>query len=44
MWLFTKYGCYSVVCARQGDGRHGQPADESRVMVRGRVRSHLEAL
>jgi hypothetical protein len=20
MWLFTKYGFYSAVCARQGDG------------------------
>ncbi len=44
MWLFTKYGFYSIVCARQGDGRHGQPVDETRVMVRARVRGHLEAL
>ena len=44
MWLFTKHGFYSVVCARQGDGSHGQPVDTDRMMVRARVRSHLEAL
>jgi hypothetical protein len=44
MWVFTKYGFYSVVCARQGDGRRGQPVDASRLMVRARVREHLEAL
>lgn len=44
MWLFTKYGFYSAVCARRGDGAHGQPIDPERVMVRARLRSHLEAL
>ena len=44
MWLFTKYGFYSAVCARQGDGRHGQPVDPNRIMVRARLRDHLEAL
>jgi hypothetical protein len=44
MWIFTKHGFYSVVCARQGDGQHGQPADPNRLMVRARVRKHLEAL
>jgi hypothetical protein len=44
MWVFTKYGFYSVVCARQGDGRHGQPVDFSRLMVRARLRGHLDAL
>ena len=44
MWIFTKYGFYSAVCARQGDGSHGQPVDSDRIMVRARVRSHLEAL
>jgi len=44
MWIFTKYGFYSAVCARQGDGSHGQPVDPDRIMVRARVRSHLEAL
>jgi hypothetical protein len=44
MWVFTKHGFFSVVCARQGDGRHGRPVDPDRVMVRARVRGHLEAL
>lgn len=44
MWLFTKHGFFSAVCARQGDGRHGQPVDPDRIMVRARVRGHLEAL
>lgn len=44
MWLFTKYGFFSSVCARQGDGRHHQPVDPNRIMVRARLRSHLEAL
>jgi hypothetical protein len=44
MWIFTRYGFYSVVCARQGDGSHGQPVDSGRFMVRARVRRHLEAL
>lgn len=44
MWIFTKYGFYSAVCARQGDGRHGQPVDPNRIMVRARVRKHLDAL
>lgn len=44
MWIFTKYGFFSVVCARQGDGSHGQPVDPSRMMVRARLREHLTAL
>ena len=44
MWLFTKYGFYSAVCARQGDGGHGQPVDPGRIMVRARLRTHLNAL
>ena len=44
MWLFTKHGFFSVVCARQGDGRQGEPIDTTRLMVRARVRAHLEAL
>ena len=44
MWIFTKYGFYSAVCARQGDGSHNQPVDPNRIMVRARVRKHLEAL
>ena len=44
MWVFTKYGFYSAVCARQGDGGHSQPVDPNRIMVRARLRTHLEAL
>jgi hypothetical protein len=44
MWLFTKHGFFSAVCARQGDGRHGQSVDPDRIMVRARVRGHLEGL
>jgi len=44
MWIFTKHGFFSAVCARQGSGKHGQPVDPNRIMVRARVRAHLEAL
>ena len=44
MWVFTKHGFFSAVCARQGDGKHGSPIDPDRIMVRARVREHLEAL
>jgi hypothetical protein len=44
MWVFTKHGFFSAVCARQGSGKHGQPLDPARLMVRARVRGHLEAL
>ncbi len=44
MWIFTRYGFFSVVSARQGDGKYGQAIDPARVMVRARVRGHLESL
>jgi hypothetical protein len=44
MWVFTKHGFFSAVCARQGSGERGQPVDPNRIMVRARVRGHLEAL
>lgn len=44
MWIFTKHGFFSAVCARQGDGNHGQPVDPERIMVRARVQNHLKAL
>jgi hypothetical protein len=44
MWIFTKHGFFSAVCARKGNGKHGQPVDRDRIMVRARVRGHLEAL
>jgi hypothetical protein len=44
MWVFTKHGFFSAVCARQGDGTRRQPVDAERIMVRARVQGHLEAL
>jgi hypothetical protein len=44
MWIFTKHGFFSAVCARQGDGKYGEPVDPGRIMVRARLRGHLEAL
>ena len=44
MWIFTKHGFFSAVCARQGSGKHGHPVDPDRIMVRARVRGHLDAL
>src|ERR1041385_6627618 len=45
MWLFTKYGMFSVVAARKLSGNHfsGQ-IDPSRLMIRARVRNHIENL
>jgi hypothetical protein len=44
MWLFTRYGFFSIVCARKGFGESGQPVDPDQIMVRGRSREHLEQL
>ncbi len=44
MWIFTKHGFFSAVCARKGNGKHGQPVDPDRIMVRARMLGHLEAL
>jgi hypothetical protein len=44
MWVFTKYGFFSAVCARKGSGTYGQPVDPDRIMIRVRLRSHLDAL
>jgi hypothetical protein len=41
MWLFTLYGFFSVVCARDQDGAK---AETNTLMVRARVRHHLETL
>ncbi len=40
MWVFTKYGFYSIACLRTKDGG----VDTERVMVRARMREHLENL
>ena len=44
MWIFTRHGFFSAVCARQGDGKHAQPVDPDRIMVRARVEGQLDAL
>ena len=44
MWLFTRHGFYSVVCARKGDGGQGCPVDPLKVMARARMRDHLVRL
>jgi hypothetical protein len=44
MWIFTKHGFFSAVCARKGTGKHGQPIDPDRLMIRARVGEHLKAL
>jgi len=44
MWLFTRYGMYSAVSARTGDGKKGNPPDPTRMMVRARDRDHLQNL
>lgn len=44
MWIFTKYGFFSAVCAREGSGKYGQPVDPDRIMIRARLRPHLECL
>jgi hypothetical protein len=41
MWIFTRYGFYSVVCARQGGGSKPDP---DLLMVRARVLAHIENL
>ena len=43
MWLMTTIGMFSAVCPRTEDGRGGQ-VETDRIMVRARVRSHIEAL
>jgi hypothetical protein len=41
MWVFTLYGFYSVVCARNQDGTK---AGTNKLIVWARVRHHLETL
>ncbi len=44
MWIFTRHGFFSAVCARQGNGGHEMPVDPDRIMVRARMLPHLESL
>jgi hypothetical protein len=41
MWVFTRYGFFSVVSTR---GPHGTTIDPDRVLIRARDRRHLDAL
>jgi hypothetical protein len=43
MWLFTQYGFFSVVCARDLTGKT-KGIDPATLMVRARSRQHLTAL
>ncbi len=43
MWLMTKYGFFSVVCARRGKGKSVK-VDEKLLMVRARDLDHIERL
>lgn len=40
MWIFTRYGFFSIACANG----EGGAVDENAVMVRARSREHLEGL
>jgi hypothetical protein len=40
MWLFTRYGFYSIACARQANGS----VDPDALMIRARVAAHLRDL
>lgn len=40
MWIFTKYGFYSVVCGRSKSGQ----IDTNTMMIRARDKSHLQRL
>jgi hypothetical protein len=42
VWLFTKYGLVSAVCARKGSGEPWQPVDPDRLALRFRRKQHLE--
>jgi hypothetical protein len=43
MWLMTTIGMFSAVCPRAEEG-HDSRIETDRIMVRSRVRSHIEAL
>jgi predicted small integral membrane protein len=40
MWIFTRYGFFSIACASKTDGA----TDPDKVMVRARMRQHLVSL
>jgi ribonuclease HII len=40
VWIFTRYGFYSIACANKADGS----LDRGSVMIRARVAAHLKTL
>ena len=44
MWIFTKYGFFSAVCARYQKGKQKDQPDPKNLMIRARVRQHLQNL
>jgi len=40
MWIFVKYGFYSIACAAKPDGT----PDPATLMIRGRTREHMQNL
>ncbi|MDG2408177.1 MAG: hypothetical protein P8M53_04115 [Pirellulales bacterium] len=44
MWIFTRWGFYSIASARQGDGGHENDLDSHGLVVQAIFRSQLEAL
>jgi hypothetical protein len=43
MWIFTRYGFYSIAVANKSD-QPGAPPDASLLMIRARSRAHIENL
>lgn len=43
MWIFSKYGFFSVVCARKNDGLSPE-IDFDKFMIRARSKNHIENL
>ncbi len=44
IWVATRYGFFSAVCARKGDGSRANPPDPHKMMIRARARDHLVRL
>ena len=44
MWLFTRWGFYSIACARQGDGGNESGIDSHSLVIEAFSQQHLEAL
>ena len=44
MWLFTRWGFYSIACARQGDGGNENEINSHSLVIEAFSQQHLEAL